>query len=367
MARLDRYLIDQQILTAAQLLEAKRAQAVYGGRLGSNLIRLGLMEIEELAAHLSDLEGVPLAPGEWLEKPEERAARVLPMQLIRRYKLLPLRLETQSIHVAMLDPGDAQQLESIATASGRQVVPYVLPEVRQLYWLELHLGIDRHPRYASVTARSRLHGPREEEDAAPSPAPHVDDDRISVEELLAEASPTEPRSAARSRVDAPRSSREVAALEEELLAAGDRDTISRLTLRIARAYSRAAALFVVREGTVTSHRGDGDALRARMVGIEVPVLTESIFARPAAVLLPFRGEPPKDGVDGRVLRIMERDDVQEVWIHPIIFRGRVVNLLYADNGPDPLAETSVAALAELCGCVSRAYERLILSRKTGNP
>jgi hypothetical protein len=50
-------------------------------------------------------------------------------------------------------------------------------------------------------------------------------------------------------------------------------------------------------------------------------------------------------------------------VHPIAIRARVINLLYADNGAEPLAETSVAALAALCGCVARAYERLILERK----
>jgi hypothetical protein len=81
------------------------------------------------------------------------------------------------------------------------------------------------------------------------------------------------------------------------------------------------------------------------------------------VLAPFRGQPPDDGIDGRLLRMIDRGDVQEVLIHPISIRGRVVSLLYADNGPDSFAETSVAALAALCGCVSRAYERLILAQK----
>jgi len=101
-------------------------------------------------------------------------------------------------------------------------------------------------------------------------------------------------------------------------------------------------------------------------GIELPVLTESIFARPAAVLTPFRGEPPDDGIDGRLLRSIGRGGVQEVLVHPIAIRGRVVNLLYADNGPDHFGETSVAALVALCSCVSRAYERVILAQKAGD-
>jgi len=172
MSRLGEYLLEQQILTPAQLQEAERSKAVYGGRLGTNLIKLGLMELEELAAHLSDVCGVPLPPVDWLEEPEKQAAQVLPMPLIRRFKLLPLKLEKTRIHVAMLDPTDPVQLDFVATAGEREVVPYVLPEVRLLYWLEFHLGIDRHPRYVNLTARSRqLRLIEEETPVAAEPAP----------------------------------------------------------------------------------------------------------------------------------------------------------------------------------------------------
>ena len=53
-------------------------------------------------------------------------------------------------------------------------------------------------------------------------------------------------------------------------------------------------------------------------------------------------------------------------VHPIVIRSRIVNLLYADNGPDPFGETSIAALASLCACVARAYERVILAQKAGD-
>jgi hypothetical protein len=309
------------------------------------------------------------------------------------------------------------QLDFVATAAGRQVVPYVLPEIRLLHWLEYHLGIDRHPRYINLTARSRQLGLLEEEvlgDAAapktsppaatsepseeadtfdlraqlaeeffafeddePAPSreapPSGDEDEaeelLLVDEFLAET-PSEPAPAATPAEGLapapPGSSAEVAALEAELDGAGDRDEIVRLTLRIARAYSRAAALFLVQGGMVSSFRGDGDCLDEHLEGIAIPVLAESIFARPAAVPLPFRGEPPDDGIDGRLLGTIGRGDVREVVVHPISIRGRVVNLLYADNGPDHFGETSVAALAALCSCVSRAYERVILAKKAGS-
>jgi len=405
VSRLGEYMVERSLLTREQLLEAERSQAEYGGRLGTNLIKLGLMELEELAAHLSDVNGVPLPPTAWLEEPEKRAAQVLPMPLIRRYKLLPLALEKTRIHVAMLDPLDAMQLDFVATASDREVVPYVLPELRLLYWLENHLGIDRHPRYVSLTALSRKPGLLEEavgggdaagaatrpESQAPGLQIQIGDEFITVEtrdgaaavrpdargaavkeeaepisidELLEDtAAATVAPKPARSAAAPPHSSSEVAALEAEIHGAGDRDAIVDLGLRLARAHARAAALFLVRGGVVVSYRGDGNPIPEPLPPIELPILTESLFTQPAAALTPFRGEPPDTGIDGRLLRSLGRDGVLEVLVLPIMIRGRVVNLLYADNGPDPFGETSVAALKELCQCISRGYERLILARK----
>ena len=50
---------------------------------------------------------------------------------------------------------------------------------------------------------------------------------------------------------------------------------------------------------------------------------------------------------------------------PIVIADRVMNLLYVDNGPDPMPETSIGALLVLCSGIGRAYERMILKQKSG--
>ncbi len=149
------WLVDQGILTAEQLAEAVRSQVVYGGRLGTNLVEIGYLGLDELAEHLCAFHGLPLAPLPWLESPAQKAIQVVPMPLIRRLKLLPLHLDREALHVAMVDPDDEEQRDFVSTAANRPVVPYVLPEIRLLYWLEIHLQIDRHPRYVNLAARLR--------------------------------------------------------------------------------------------------------------------------------------------------------------------------------------------------------------------
>lgn len=401
MSRFGEHLLARGVISADQHAETLRAMQVYGGRFGTNLVERGYLRLEELAAHLADYFGLPLPPVAWVEQPDPQAVRLLPMPLIRRYKILPLQLEGGVIHVAMIDPTNAAQLDFVGQAAGRPVQAYVLPEVRLLYWLETHLGIDRHPRYVNLATRSRTTGEwgRRDLDAesrsrrAPEPAaesPPEDwlvsedgselaafwdegDEEILLEEIVKElpegpaCGPPGPASESGSCLEErpllPPD--QVSHLEAQLLGAGSREAIGRLALDLARAYCRAAALFVVRDGTVRGLAADGPALASRIEGFEVPEATPSLFALPAVRREPFRGPPPEDGIDGRLMAAIGRAECAEVLVQPVLLRDRVVNLLYADNGPDVFGETSVAALAATCRCISAAYERLILDKKEG--
>lgn len=69
------------------------------------------------------------------------------------------------------------------------------------------------------------------------------------------------------------------------------------------------------------------------------------------------------GLDARILRALGREHAQEIAVLPVVLGGRVVNLLYADNGPEALGDASIAALSSICTRVGAAYERLIRARK----
>jgi hypothetical protein len=162
---------------------------------------------------------------------------------------------------------------------------------------------------------------------------------------------------------APADSAVVAALERKLADAEDRDEVAALTLRIARYHARAAALFIVNQGLVAGLCGSGEGLEDRLEGIMIPTSADSLMATPLETGELVRGGAPPGSVDQRVLRAMGRDEIEELAVFPICIGERVVNLLYVDNGSEPLAKTSLAALRVLCSGVGRVYERLILKRK----
>jgi len=160
---------------------------------------------------------------------------------------------------------------------------------------------------------------------------------------------------------------EVSALEAQIRAAKSRDEVARLALRIALVHARAAALLVVNRGVIAGLCGAGEGIASRVEGVMIPAESDSLFARPVAEGKPFRGSLPPTGVDRRVLRALGRGDACEVALLPIRIGSRVVNLLYADNGPHAISDTGLAALRALGVGVARAYERLILERKRSGP
>ncbi len=396
------FLRERGVVTAAQVEEATHSQTVYGGRVGTNLIELGYLPLEEVAVELCGYHSVEQPPSGWLEDPESKAIKIVPTVLLRRHKMLPMRLEQDLIHVAMLDPTDAEQLDFLATAASRPVRAYVLPEVKLLYWLEVHLRIDRHPRFVNLAARllrtSMRIEPCESGEQTPTvraplsggePEPQVPAqmggglidvwfdrpgggsndvdggaEELLLEELVLETEIQQPSSLKASSLRGrPEGSLQVAELEATLEGATDRDQIVDLVLRLASTHCEVAVMFLVQANKVTPFRGVGGDIESRMAGLEVPLDVHSIFARPAVTGAPFRGSPPDGGIDGRILSALDRADVQELLVQPVAIRHRVVNLLYCDNGSGALAETSVAALGAVAECAARAYERLILDRK----
>lgn len=392
MQNFGKYLREQGVLGAEEIEQALQAQLVCGGRLGTNLVELELLAPEVLVEHLSRYSGLPVAPPAWVEHPERAALKALPLELARRRALLAMKLEPKVVHVAMLDPGDERQRREIETAVRRRVKPYVLSEVELSLALEKHLGICRDLRFvdpdrASERRRAASRGSKPEAAAAVADAdaerreharrmeslgiaPLAEDEELLDAKTFSELQTrlARAREAAQGaepdalRSMAARDASGAAALEAAIADAEEREEIARLSLRLARLYASAVALFVVHRDVVRGFRGDG--LGPGIEGIVIPVTAPSLFARPCASGLPFRGGPEDGGLlDAHLLRALGRSHVRDLLVLPVTIRGRVVNLLYADNGDEPLASTTVAALSAVCGCISAAYERVITRRK----
>jgi general secretion pathway protein E len=112
---------------AVGLDDAWRAQtlAARGGeRLGTLLLRTGLVKAGAWAEALAAATGVQLVgPDDFPAEPVLPTA--LSARFLKHYQVLPLHVDEETLWLAMADPGDATTLKAVRLAVGREVVPMV--------------------------------------------------------------------------------------------------------------------------------------------------------------------------------------------------------------------------------------------------
>lgn len=156
--KLGEMLLKVGALTEEQLEQVLSAQSIYGGRLGTNLVEMGLIEEDELARLLNEKLGVPCIEADALDAISEEFIGIIPLEMVQRYHVLPVALNGRRLTLAMADPSDFKAIDEIGFVTGYVIVPRVCSELRLNLSLERHYGIKRAVRYIPVTGglRSRF-------------------------------------------------------------------------------------------------------------------------------------------------------------------------------------------------------------------
>ena len=117
-------LVDEGLITQEQLDTAIAEQQRLGRSLGRVLVDLGLVRETDLVAALARKIGLEFVDlGEHQVDPS--AASLIPEQVARRYRALPIGYEDSKLVVAMSDPANVFALDDIRTITGMQVKPVV--------------------------------------------------------------------------------------------------------------------------------------------------------------------------------------------------------------------------------------------------
>jgi general secretion pathway protein E len=139
MKKLGEILLERALVTREDLDRALEIQRERGDKLGRILVDLGFIAQKDLLQALSDQLGVPLAhiDGPPAVSPETER---LSSQFLRQAKILPLRLEGQSLTLAMADPLDFETLSAARMATGLDILPEIATESEILDALERYYG-----------------------------------------------------------------------------------------------------------------------------------------------------------------------------------------------------------------------------------
>lgn len=158
--RLGAILVERGVITTEQLDGALELQIISGGRLGTNLVDLRNLTVEQVGFHLGLQHGLPVASYVELFAVPDSVAALVPKAQATRYKVFPLRVEAKLLHLAMTDPADLVALDELSFLTGMKVSPHVTPELRMLQVLEKRHGYLRERRFLRIPDETDASGLR---------------------------------------------------------------------------------------------------------------------------------------------------------------------------------------------------------------
>lgn len=126
--RLGELLLNEKLITPAQLEKAVSTQRQEGGRLGEIIVRLGMVTEEQLVNVLSRQLGIPyfsLGTGMLRPAADQELDQLIPSEFAMKNLTLPLSRTLRSLTVAMSDPLDLILIDNLKKLTQCEVNPII--------------------------------------------------------------------------------------------------------------------------------------------------------------------------------------------------------------------------------------------------
>ena len=416
--RLGAMLVRDGRLTPAQVLAAVGQQARVGGRIGTVLVEMRLIDVDTLTVYLGIEMGIPIATRAALDRAKRTALRVLTAQQAERHHCIPLLIQDHQLIAAMRDPLDLLALDELAQLTGYRLIPRVAPEVRLLWYLERYYGVPRPPRFLalgdtvvqspqrgadvpeppppplpglpprmpppppSVVARASVnvtplhdssdelavHLERSPDVATPPPIPR-DARSVDVEAMARAAVSPMPGMSQPAPISlAPPDSLNLEAALLRMTLATSRSEIADALLGHARSLLDAGVLLIVRDELAFGWKGFGpDVSPDRVETLLVPLESSSLFRAALDAGDVFATSPPATSLQMHLLKVLRAPMPARAVVAPVIINNRAVNLLYGQvHGERALSDAAVDSLRTASQAAANAYVRLIALHKSSS-
>jgi len=126
-ARLGEMLVKATLITKEQLQKALQQQETSGGRIGSNLVRLGFISEDDITSFLSRQYGVPSINLSHFEI-DQIVIKLIPSEIAQKHQVIPINRTGNVLTVAMADPSNIFAIDDIKFMTGFKVEPVVAAE-----------------------------------------------------------------------------------------------------------------------------------------------------------------------------------------------------------------------------------------------
>ena len=125
--RIGELLLKEKRITPEQLQEALNAQKATGGKLGSNLVKLGFISEDDITSFLSRQYGVPSINLSHFDI-DATVIKLIPSEIAQKHQVIPINRTGNVLTVAMADPSNIFAIDDIKFMTGFKVEPVVAAE-----------------------------------------------------------------------------------------------------------------------------------------------------------------------------------------------------------------------------------------------
>lgn len=319
--KLGEALVKASIITKEQLRLGLERQVVFGGRLGTNLIELGIIGEVDLTAFLSKHLKVPSVNSEELMSSDEETIACITAENANKYKIVPFRKVKKRLYVAMLDPQSVVQIDELKFMTGYDIRPYVVSELSLYYAMEKYYGIKRDLRYISIYNREK----NKETDA--------DQEEVTEKELITK-------------------------IKEEFANAKNKEEVIGILLSEAKNIASRVGVFILKENSFSGWQAKGFALDNIKVVTDSPSIFSDVLNRKSY----YRGPLLKIPGNESLIKALSGNP-QDCVLIPVHIREKIIALLYADNGNASVMDASLGYIHSLVTMASISFEIIILRNK----
>jgi type IV pilus assembly protein PilB len=142
------FLSPEQLNKAIEVTQASRAKSPADRALmGRVLINMGYINEDQLANAIGTQWNIPVVDLSILNLPPE-LAKLVPEEVCRRYQILPLEQQGNTLLIAMADPLDVFAIDHLRLVTGFTVEPRVASETAILGTIDKLFGVDRSVKAA---------------------------------------------------------------------------------------------------------------------------------------------------------------------------------------------------------------------------
>jgi len=140
--KLGKLLISANLITEQQLNEALAAMRQSRGatRLGSTLVKMGYIPEEKLLQFLSRQYRVPAVDLKMYQHIDPTIIKLVPLELVKKHMVLPLRRVGSTMTLAMLDPANMLALDDLKFRTNYTIEPVVAAESELIEAIRKYYG-----------------------------------------------------------------------------------------------------------------------------------------------------------------------------------------------------------------------------------